>query len=310
MTLQQLEYLLAILEYGNMSKASRACKVTQPTLSAMLHKLEGELNVTIFDRSVQPLRLTDVGKEIIKQAKVVVAQANNLKALASESRNRIDGRLHIGVIPTVAPHFVPEFIRDFCPSFKEVNLTIREMKTADIIKGLKDTTIDMAVLATPLHEQGLLELPLYYERFYAYISPKEKQVYAKETLAASDLPLNSLWVLAEGHCMTKQIFAFCGETPKNTRNVYAAGSIATLVRIVDKLGGCTIIPSLDIQYLNEEQKKNVRPIENPIAVREISLVIKEDFIRENLLNEVVNSVERIIPADMLDGRLRKFAVRL
>ncbi len=309
MTLQQLEYLLAIVEHGSMLKASRACEVTQPTLSAMLHKLEGELNVRILDRSVQPLRVTEIGKEIIAQAKVVLKAADNLKQLVNESRNRIEGTLNMGVIPTVASHFVPEFVNNFCDTHKEVNLSLSEMKTEDIVKNLKNSVIDMAVLATPLNEDSLLEIPLYYERFYAYISPKEEAVYAKKTLSAQDLPLSSLWVLSEGHCLTNQIFNFCGERA-NVKRVFSAGNIGTLVRIVDKLGGCTVIPELDIMALSEEQKRNIRPIENPIAVREISLVVQEDFIREKLLNEVVNSVKQIIPSEMLDERLKKFAVRL
>ncbi len=309
MTLQQLEYLIAIYENGSMLKASRACEVTQPTLSAMLQKLEKELNVSIFDRSVQPLRVTEIGKEIINQARVILRTAADLKDMVNESRNRVEGELNIGVIPTVAPYFVPEFVNHFCESHKNIELTVEEMKTEDVIKGLKNSVIDMAVLATPLNEDTILEIPLYYERFYAYVSPMQKEIFAKESLKAEDLPLEALWVLSEGHCLTKQIFNFCGEETK-TKQVYSAGSISTLIKIVDKVGGCTVIPELDIQFLSEEQKANVRPIENPIAVREISLVVKEDFIREKLLNEVVNSVKQIIPSEMIDSHLQKFAVHL
>ncbi|MBO5962990.1 MAG: LysR family transcriptional regulator [Bacteroidales bacterium] len=309
MTLQQLKYLLSIVEHGSMLKASRALDVTQPTLSAMLRKLESELEVSIFDRSSQNLKLTEIGECIINQAKVVLNTADNLKELVHEKKNLIGGKLRLGVIPTVASYFVPDFINTFHKTHTEVELSVIEMKTSDIIEALSNAEIDMAVLATPLNVPSLLEIPLYYERFWAYVSPELKEIYNKETLTASDLPLESLWVLAEGHCLTQQIFNFCGEEEK-IKNIYTAGNIGTLVRTVDRVGGCTVVPSLDIANLTEEQKKNIRPIENPIGVREISLVVKDDFVREKLLNDVVNSVKQFIPSEMIDERLKKFAVRL
>lgn len=309
MTLKQLRYLLSIVEYGSMLKASRALNVTQPTLSAMLRNLEAELEVSIFERSSQNLQLTQIGKCVVDQAKVVLSTAENLKELVHEKRNLIGGRLKLGVIPSVAASFVPDFIHDFHFTHKDVELSVSEMKTSDIIEALDKSVIDMAVLATPLERTNLLEIPLYYERFWAYVSPELKEVYGKETLTAADLPMESLWVLSEGHCLTKQIFNFCGEQNKAKR-IYTAGNIATLVRTVDKVGGCTVIPAMDIEMLSEEQKKNIRPIENPVAVREISLVVKEDFVRERLLNDVVNSIKKFVPSDMIDERLKKYAVRL
>ena len=306
MTLQQLKYLLGIVEAGSMLKASKNFGITQPTLSAMLKKLEAELDISIFDRSSQSMRLTAMGECVVSQAKIVLTAADNLKELINEKRNRIGGRLRLGVIPTVASSFVPSFIDAFYASHPDVDLSIEEMKTNE---GLRSSTIDMAVLATPLNAEHLLEIPLYYERFWAYLSPLQRELYSKSSLRASDLPLDDLWVLSEGHCMTKQIFNFCGENDEGKR-IYSAGSIATLVRTVDKIGGCTIIPALEIPTLSDKQQKNIRPIENPIAVREISIVVKDDFVRERLLNDVINSIKSFIPSDMLDEHLKKFAVRL
>lgn len=309
MTLQQLKYLLGIVEAGSMLKASKNFGITQPTLSAMLKKLEAELDISIFDRSSQSMRLTAMGECVVSQAKIVLTAADNLKELINEKRNRIGGRLRLGVIPTVASSFVPNFIDAFYASHPGVDLSIEEMKTDQIIEGLRSSSIDMAVLATPLNAEHLLEIPLYYERFWAYLSPLQRELYSKSSLRASDLPLDDLWVLSEGHCMTKQIFNFCGENDEGKR-IYSAGSIATLVRTVDKIGGCTIIPALEIPTLSDKQQKNIRPIENPIAVREISIVVKDDFVRERLLNDVINSIKSFIPSDMLDEHLKKFAVRL
>ena len=133
MTLQQLKYLLGIVEAGSMLKASKNFGITQPTLSAMLKKLEAELDISIFDRSSQSMRLTAMGECVVSQAKIVLTAADNLKELINEKRNRIGGRLRLGVIPTVASSFVPSFIDAFYGSHPDVDLSIEEMKTKILI---------------------------------------------------------------------------------------------------------------------------------------------------------------------------------
>jgi LysR family hydrogen peroxide-inducible transcriptional activator len=118
-----------------------------------------------------------------------------------------------------------------------------------------------------------------------------------------------LWVLEEGHCLRNQVFNFCNEKPQHIAT-YEAGSIDTLIKIVDVNGGYTVIPELHIDLLNEKQKLNLRNIVNPEATREISVVIRHDFVREGLLNAVAECIKQIIPVHMLDARLKKFAIRL
>ena len=151
MTLQQFEYLLAICEHGNMLRASKKLGVTQPTLSIMLRKLETELDIDIFDRSTQPLRLTEAGKQVVKQAKEILKAAETLRQTVAEQRNLLTGRLKIGEIPTVAPYFVPRFLQYFLdnPRHTDLETSLSEMKTEDIIPALLENEIDMAVMATP-----------------------------------------------------------------------------------------------------------------------------------------------------------------
>jgi len=159
-------------------------------------------------------------------------------------------------------------------------------------------------LSTPLDDPKILEVPLYYEKFAAYISPSDA-IYNRTELSASDMPLDRLWVLEEGHCLRNQVFNFCNEETKHS-SIYEAGSIDTLVKIVDMNGGYTVIPELHIDLLSEEQKQNLRAIVNPEATREISIVIRHDFVREGVLNAVAECIKQIIPAHMLDARLKKF----
>ena len=154
----------------------------------------------------------------------------------------------------------------------------------------------MAILSTPLDDPKILEVPLYYEKFVAYISPTEP-IYERSEFSASDMPLEDLWVLEEGHCLRNQVFNFCSE--KSLHNsTYEAGSIDTLVKIVDVNGGYTVIPELHVCLLTEEQKKNLRNVVNPEAVREIALVVRHDYVREGMMNAVANCVKKVIPPHM------------
>jgi len=308
MTLQQLEYVLALDKTRHFVRAAELCGVTQPTLSAMIQKLEDEMDCKIFDRSRQPIEPTEIGKQIISQAVVIMYQVNQLKESVQSEKDALSGTLTLAIIPTIAPYLLPQFIASFKSLYPNILLKIREMHTDTIIEKLRIAEIDMAILATPLEDSKILEVPLYYEKFVAYVSPSER-IYERTELSASDMPLDRLWVLEEGHCLRNQVFNFCNEKPNN-KSTYEAGSIDTLVKIVDVNGGYTIIPELHIELLNDKQKLNLRNIVKPEATREISIVIRHDFVRESILNAVAECIKQIIPAHMLDARLKKFAIRL
>lgn len=308
MTLQQLEYVLALEKTRHFVRAAELCGVTQPTLSAMIQKLEDELDCKIFDRSRQPIETTEIGKQIIRQAQVIIYQANQLKESVKAEKNTLSGTLNLAIIPTIAPYLLPQFIASFKKSYPDISLKVSEMHTETIIEKLRIAEIDMAILSTPLEDPKILEVPLYYEKFIAYISPSEP-IYERKELSANDMPLDRLWVLEEGHCLRNQVFNFCTEKPIHS-STYEAGSIDTLVKIVDINGGYTVIPELHIELLNEKQKLNLREIVKPEATREISVVIRHDFVREGVLNAVAECIKHIIPAHMLDARLKKFAIKL
>jgi LysR family hydrogen peroxide-inducible transcriptional activator len=308
MTLQQLEYILALDKTRHFVRAAEYCGVTQPTLSAMIQKLEDELDCKIFDRSRNPIEVTEIGLQIIRQAQEIVVQAKQLKEIVQGEKKMLSGTLNLAIIPTIAPYLLPQFISTFNQINPHISLKVSEMHTSTIIEKLRLAEIDMAILSTPLDNSNILEVPLYYEKFVAYISPNEP-IYQRSALSANDMPLDHLWVLEDGHCLRNQVFNFCLEKPLHI-STYEAGSIDTLVKIVDFNGGYTVIPELHIELLNENQKLNLREIVKPEATREISLVIRPDFVREGMLNAVADCVKKIIPAHMLDARLKKFAIRL
>lgn len=308
MTLQQLEYILALDKTRHFVRAAEMCGVTQPTLSAMIQKLEDELDCKIFDRSTQPLVPTEVGQQILQQAQVVIYNVGQLKEHVQQQKGSMSGQINLAMIPTVAPYLLPKFISTFRKDFPTVSLKVSEMRTETIIQKMHNAEIDMAILSTPLDDSKILEVPLYYEKFIAYISPNEA-IYQAPELSTNDMPLENLWVLEEGHCLRNQVFNFCSKQVHQS-STYEAGSIDTLVKIVDINGGYTVIPELHVELLNDIQKDNLRDIVRPEATREISLIIRNDYVREGLMNAVADTIKKIIPNHMLDSHLKKFAIKL
>lgn len=313
MNIQQLEYIIAVDNFRHFAKAAESSFVTQPTLSMMIQKLEEELGVKIFDRSQLPVQPTPIGVQVINQARVIVSQVKQVKDIVQEEKGIVQGSLRIGIIPTISPYLLPKLIQKHTEHGYDIELIIEEATTEQIMEKLSSGTLDVGILATPLHNDRLAEYPVYYERFFAYVSPEETSLYAKKELDEEDLNINRLWLLTEVHCFRSQILRLCNMRKK--RNIhtllsYEAGSIATLVSIVDQNSGLTIIPEMAIDHLTEVQKKNVRPLKKISPVREVSLVTRKEFLREKMLSLLVKEVKESVPASFLSEELKKSVVAI
>lgn len=308
MTLQQLEYIVAVDKYRHFVNAAEACGITQSTLSSMIQKLENELDVQIFDRNSHPTRPTLAGEAIIRQAKITLFNASQLKEMVLSDKEKESGEIRLGIIPTVAPYILPKLFKTIHATYPQIRLRVFEARTAAIIDRLERAELDMALLATPLNNNELLEIPIYYERFSAYVSP-EDPLYQKAEVESHQLPTERLWLLQEGHCLRNQVLNIC-EQKSGYSATYEAGSIDTLVKIVDENGGYTIIPELHIELLHPRHQQNVKRLSNPEPVREISIVVRKDYVRERLLNIMATSIRKIIPEHMVNERLKKYAIKL
>lgn len=317
--LTTFRYLVAVDDHRNFVRAAQSCGVTQPTLSTAIGNMEIELGVTIFDRNSHPVRPTTIGERIIAMARVTLQNAAQIEELVRSERGDDGGEVSIGMIPTVAPYILPGLFAEMVDSHPDIRMKVVEMRTAFLIEKLMNAEIDMAILSTPTGHSGLLEIPLYYEKFIAYVSPSDP-LHGHDEIPAELLPSDRFWILEEGHCLRNQVFSFC-HNRKRTHSEYQAGSIDTLIRVVDRNGGYTVIPEMHVPFLNEGQKKCLRPITGEsgrkekdcpgcIPVREVSIAIREDFIRERMLNIVADCIKRTVPENMLDSRLKRFAIRL
>lgn len=308
MTLQQLEYIVAVDRYRQFVKAAEACGVTQSTLSSMIHKLEEELDITIFDRNNHSVRPTHVGEQIINQAKVVLFHSRQLQELSKSERQRSSGHINLGIIPTIAPYIIPKLFK-YISAFPDVTLHATEVHRNKIIKRLKNAELDMAIMSMPHGMEGLLAIPLYRERFWAYVSPNDP-LYEEKELTVKSMPMDRLWALRQEICFQQEMTYSC-EQESLRDSIYDAGSIATLLGIVDENDGFTIIPELHIPSLPALRRKQLRPIVGKTPPqREVSLFVRNDYLHEGLLKIIVEGVMQIIPEHMLDERLFKYDIRL
>lgn len=301
MNLQQLEYIVAVDKHRHFLRAADACFITQATLSMMIKKLEEELEVIIFDRSKQPVVPTDIGKKIIAQAQVVLRETGLLKELAKTIKNEVQGQLRIGIIPTLAPYLLPLFLYDLLRKYPQVKIRISELNTNQIIEQLSNDSIDVGILATPIAAEGMKEYPLFYEKLVAFVSGDEETLNKKYILP-EDIDVNRLWLLEEGHCLRSQMMNLCELRNKNTdlgNLEYEAGSIESLLKIVEINKGITVIPELAINNFDEKRKSQIREFMAPVPVREISLVTYRHFIKTKLLEvlkqEITDAVAKFIP---------------
>ena len=262
-SLTQLEYVLAIDSYRHFAKAAEACLVTQPTLSMQLKKLEEELKLEIFDRSKQPIIPTDAGREIIEQARIALREAKKIEQLAKYYDDSLDGDLTIGIIPTLAPYLLPYFLGDFIKNYKKIKLVIHELTTEEIIFKLNKDELDVAILATPLHESNIMEEPLFYEeiKIYAhYNHPLTK----KKNLEHKDILRDDIWMLSKGNCFRNQVINICTNSSyKNNHLQYESSSIETLKKMVEIEGGFTLLPELAVLELQNKKINQIAEFKKP-----------------------------------------------
>lgn len=306
MTLTQLEYIVSVDNYRSFVKAAEKCFVTQPTLSMQIQKLEEELGVKIFDRSRQPIVCTELGSQIVQQARLVRAESGRILEIAKEQSDKIEGVLHMGVIPTLAPYFLPLFLDIFLENYPSVELHLQELPTEEIVSRLKKGALDCGLMATPLQDAALTEMPMFYEHFVAYVSRKSA-LFSKKEIKTEDLNIDETWILNEGHCFRNQVIHLCKERQSKPRLHfnYESGSLETLKRLVELDKGITILPVLATRGIHEDQQDLVRYFEEPAPMREISIVVHRQFLKKKLIDAVAKSISESLPSELKEAKGKK-----
>jgi LysR family hydrogen peroxide-inducible transcriptional activator len=273
MTITQLQYVLAVAEHKNFTLAAEKCFVTQPTLSMQIQKVEEELKIQIFDRSKKPIQLTEIGQKIVNQAKNIVNEADRMQDIVEQQKGFIGGEFRLGIIPTIMPTLLPMFLNNFIKKYPKVKLIIEELNTDEIISKLKNGHLDAAIAATPLMEEKLKEIVLYFEPFVAYI-PTGHQNSLKKEIEVADLDLDEVLLLQDGHCFRDGILNLCKNVSKNGFSHFQleSGSFETLIKLADEGLGITLLPYLHTLDLKESDKLKLKHFVEPKPAREVSLI--------------------------------------
>src|SRR5690625_4725687 len=259
MTITQLQYVLAVAKHRNFTKAAEEVFVTQPTLSMQIQKLESELDIQIFDRSKQPIALTEVGQKIVDQARIIVKESKRMQDVVDQEKDFIGSSFKLVIIPTIMPTLLPIFLKAFSLRYPKVQLKIEELNTSEIIEQLNEGDLDAAIAATPLEQDTILEWPLYYEPFVGYIPPHHR-LAAQSELNPEQLDLQDILLLEDGHCFRDGIINLCKATRINSEDTFnlKSGSFETLIKLSDEGLGMTLLTYIHTLDLREDRKKHLK----------------------------------------------------
>lgn len=303
MTITQLEYIIAVDNYKSFSVAANYCFVTQPTLSMQVQKLEEELGVVIFDRSRNPISVTDIGVQLIRQAKIIIEERDRFQNIIEDIKDEFSGILRVGIIPTVSPFLLPLFLQSFIDKYPKVELVFDELTTNEIVSGIHRSTLDFGILALPINDSGIIEESLYYEPFVAFI-PEKHKLFSKVKISVDDLYVSDLLLLKEGHCLREQTLKVCRTSEKEWRDdhnkiLFEFGSLDTLINLVQQNFGVTLLPYLSVMFMKDNAKlKLVREFSPPVPKREIGLVYGKTFIKKHLVNALKKEILAAIPNEL------------
>ncbi|MEZ0611800.1 LysR substrate-binding domain-containing protein [Fibrella sp. WM1] len=297
MTLTQLDYIVAIDTHRHFATAADHCHVTQPTLSMQIQKLEDELGVLLFDRSKQPVVPTETGQVIVAQAREVLQAARRIPELAKESRDEVGGELRVGIIPTLAPYLLPHFIGEFMNRYPSVTIQMQELLTDQIVERLRSGLIDVGIVVTPLREGNFTELPLFNEPFMIYAADGHDLLKNPAVLPADLTQTTDLWLLSEGHCFRDQVLNLCGGRLSGRSSLrYETGSLETLVKLIERQDGFTLLPYLATLDFDPIRRARLRPFAGQAPKREVSLVMHRSFLKRSLINALQREIMAHLPS--------------
>ncbi len=299
MTIIQLEYIIAVDTHKSFAEAAQSCYVSQPALSMQIKKIEEELGILIFDRSKKPVLTTDIGKAIINQSREIIRQVQGIQEIVDNQKGEIGGELRVGIIPTLSPYLLPLFITKFMKKYPSVKLVIEELLTNQIVTKLNNDLLDVGILVSPLNENSILEIPLFYEPFMVYTS--KTHPFSKRTkINANDLSTGEMWVLNEGHCFRSQTINLCTDRVSESKGQlrFESGSLETLKRIVEHQSGYTLLPELATYGMDVSKTRFIKSFQEPQPVREVSLAIHRSYMKQRLIEVFKTEILDNIPTSL------------
>ncbi|MCB0641036.1 MAG: LysR family transcriptional regulator [Phaeodactylibacter sp.] len=303
MNLQQFEYIIAVDRFRSFTKAAEYCNVTQATLSAMIKKLEEELDLVLFDRKNIPVVTTECGREIVDEARKVILHSEKIRQLPAQIKNHIVGQVRIGIIPTVASSLLPLIIKPIVTAYPELVIEWLEITTDQIVQQLKDGLLDAGILATPLQQQtDIEENILFYEKLMVYGQTEGRKQY----LLPEELKQHKVWILEEGHCLRSQFMNLCKLEKKDLDApfIFEPSSFETLINLVESFGGLTLLPELYCQQLSAEKQEKVLDFQAPYPVREVSMVYYRPYAKFRIIEALTEQIAGLIQPQLASSMIK------
>ncbi|ASP31861.1 LysR substrate-binding domain-containing protein [Labrenzia sp. VG12] len=288
-TLKQLRYFEALAHHGHFGRAAEACAISQPALSMQIKEMEEVLGAALFDRGARQVQLTQFGEVAVERARDILRSADELGDLARASRDRLVGRLRIGVIPTVAPYLLPKVIGNLTARYPELDIHVRETVTPKLIEELGAGRLDTAIVALPVSEHSLQETPLFDERFVLLRSAREANAPLPN---ADSLREMRLLLLEEGHCFRDQALTFCNMPSGPPREMLDASSLSTLVQMVSAGMGVTLIPEMAVPVETRSASVSISRFEAPEPKRTVGMVWRKSSPLAGQLSEIAELVRQ------------------
>lgn len=299
MNIRDLEYLVAVAKHKSFVKAALECHVSQPTLSGQIKKLEDILGAQIFERTTKTVSVTNFGKEIISKAKTIIDKTDEIKNLSSDYKNPWHQPIKIGVIPSLGPYLIPNFLVNLRKNNRNSKIFIDEDITENITAKLESRELDAILLATDIDKEKFEQIKLFDEPFWVAYT-KNRKLDELDEIKTGDLDLNHLLLLSDGHCLRDQIMEIWEAYDKNN-NILSeydtkASSLETLINLVSVGEGFTFVPALALQSAWTTDKGiQVRKLKHKKAYRKIRLVYRKNYYKKNLLIELSKTIIDFLP---------------
>jgi LysR family hydrogen peroxide-inducible transcriptional activator len=260
-----------------------------------IQKLENQLDILIFDRSKKPIELTEIGKKIVVQARNIVNEADRINDIVDQQKGFIGGTFKLGIIPTVMPTLLPMFLKTFIKKYPKVKLKIEEFTTDEIILRINEGHLDAAIVTTPLENENIKERVLFYEPFVGYI-PEHHRLFDKNKIEVSDLELDDMLLLEDGHCFRDGVINLCKAFKNQTEDKFQleSGSIEMLVKLSNEGLGMTLLPYLHTLDLKEDERVNLHHFVEPSPAREVSIIYNKSELKMQIIEALQSVISGII----------------
>jgi len=289
MTITQLNYVLALDKSKNFTKAAKACKISQPSLSTQIQKLEEELGVEIFDRTKKPIKSTEIGKILINQFKVIIDESSNVSELIIKSKEKINKNIKFGISYTLEATLLPLFYESLISKFNNSNIKLTINSKDKLLKKLNNNEIDFIITTTPRLKKELKVIPFYYEPLMIVI-PKKLQNFDLKIIEPNKINTNEILVPKKNNDLKKSIIKLFNTKKFNTK--IKTDNLETLLNISLNGAGMSVLPYLFFEGLRDEKKSLVFNFSNPLPSREISMVFKKNSLKEDSILNIFQLIKK------------------